>query len=275
MWVALQHLALQRMNEILGNKARQCREVLKEARVSVQNEVAKLDENVDRSVEEVRAQFDRARRQLDAEESRVLANVRRTHDEKRSILQAHLSQVEHEEEELQRLQSSVQFDMDIRSITRKIADLNSNHDSLRTLVEPRENAFLQFEPDAPALERLGAHLKLLGRVRVSTTYPALCYAHVLSALGVASPTAATAAASAPAASAGGPHHSAAAALTHRAVAPAPQPLLQPTQTQTRPASSATLPAFSTQPLGARAPGARSEGRRSRHVMLHAYAYEYE
>ena len=226
-----QHLALQRMNEILGNKARQCREVLKEAHGSVHNEVAKLDENVLRCVDEARAQFERARALLDEEEARVLAGVHRTHEEKRALLLQHLAQVEHEEEQLQRLQSSVQLELDIRSITRKIADLNTNLEGLRTLVEPRENAFLQFEPDAPALERLGAQLKQLGRVRVSTTFPALCYAHVLSALGLAL-------ASAAATTSSSSHHSAPAT---RAIAPHQPPLQLPQPTL--PAAS-TLPAFS-------------------------------
>lgn len=67
----------------------------------------------------------------------------------------------------------------MRNITKKISDLNEKLDSTSTLSEPRENSFLKYEyRHNSSFKDIQASLGSLGRIKVSTTFPALCTAKV-------------------------------------------------------------------------------------------------
>ena len=86
--------------------------------------------------------------------------------------------------------------VDVRSITRRIADMNDKIDTSLTLIEPRENAFLKYDCTTEqvlssiqnALAHFGQlsvrfsallfHFINMSTVQVSRTYPPLCTAHV-------------------------------------------------------------------------------------------------
>lgn len=70
----------------------------------------------------------------------------------------------------------LQYQVEVRNITKKIAHLNTKIDSLATLVEPRENAFLKFENGrGEAFDQVRATVEDYGRVATSRTFPSLCF----------------------------------------------------------------------------------------------------
>ena len=72
----------------------------------------------------------------------------------------------------------------MRSISKGISYLNDKLDSIASLTEPRENAFLRYHDDPSPPPRAGSTgfvdiarcLAAFGRIAVSTTYPPLCTA---------------------------------------------------------------------------------------------------
>ena len=71
------------------------------------------------------------------------------------------------------------FGLQVRNITKKIADLNEKLDMSSNLVEPRENSFVKLEfAHNSALADLKAALDQFGRIRISKTFPALCSAQL-------------------------------------------------------------------------------------------------
>lgn len=89
------------------------------------------------------------------------------------------------------------FQVDVRSISKGISYLNDKLDTIESLTEPRENAFLRYHEN-PAVTRssllsssavtessstsglmdVARCLAAFGRITVSTTYPPLCTANL-------------------------------------------------------------------------------------------------
>jgi tripartite motif-containing protein 2/3 len=67
----------------------------------------------------------------------------------------------------------LQHQVEVRSITQRIAGIQEQLEAASLLAEPRENAFLACDL-ATSLASLETELAALGRVRSSTTFPALC-----------------------------------------------------------------------------------------------------
>lgn len=73
--------------------------------------------------------------------------------------------------------SGLEYQVEVRNITRRISELNRKLDVSSTLVEPRENAFLRYDyQPAEIVELMQNALRRLGGVEVSKTFPPLCTA---------------------------------------------------------------------------------------------------
>ncbi|MPC13842.1 Tripartite motif-containing protein 2 [Portunus trituberculatus] len=84
--------------------------------------------------------------------------------------------IEGERRKVQQECEGLQYQVEVRNITKKIAHLNTKIDSLATLVEPRENAFLKFENGrGEAFDQVRATIEDYGRVATSRTFPSLCF----------------------------------------------------------------------------------------------------
>ncbi|XP_054722260.1 tripartite motif-containing protein 2-like [Uloborus diversus] len=174
-------IAIKRMSEILLYKAHLCISKLNRAAENVNDEITKLDasaedtfDSIDRSIQEITSAIEHRRTEL-------VELVKKLRNNKKKILVDQLSIIETEKEKVEQQCNGLQYQVEVRNITNKISDLNKKLDSLNAIMEPRENAFLKYEHDHnSASSDIEKALKEFGRVRSSTTYPALCSALVAS-----------------------------------------------------------------------------------------------
>ncbi|CAL4091717.1 unnamed protein product, partial [Meganyctiphanes norvegica] len=90
--------------------------------------------------------------------------------------QDQLDIIEAERRKVQQECDGLQYQVEVRNITKKIAHLNTKIDSVSTLVEPRENSFLKFESHHnEAAQDIQDSISDYGRVTTSKTFPSLCY----------------------------------------------------------------------------------------------------
>lgn len=93
------------------------------------------------------------------------------------FLQDQMSIIEAERRRVKEECEGLQYQVEVRNITKKIAHLNAKIDSVSTLTEPRENAYLRFAVrEYEALDRVQASMQTYGRVVTSKTFPSLCFA---------------------------------------------------------------------------------------------------
>ncbi|GFR14409.1 tripartite motif-containing protein 2 [Trichonephila clavata] len=172
-------IAIKRMSEILLYKAHLCISKLNRAAENVNDEISKLDttaeetfEAINRSVQEITAVLEQRR-------SELIEMVKKLRNNKKKILEDQLSIIESEKEKVQLQCNGLQYQVEVRNITNRISDLNKKLDSLNAVMEPRENAFLKYEHEHnSASSDIEKSIREFGRVRSSTTYPALCCASV-------------------------------------------------------------------------------------------------
>ncbi|VDK35137.1 unnamed protein product [Taenia asiatica] len=151
--------------------------------------------------------FAEIRALVERRQAEVTQSIRRISEEKRHALEDQLALIESERslvrEQCDRLNSLI----DVRSISKGISYLNGKLDTIASLTEPRENAFLRYHdnppsPPPPSLQQsvsgedsvpttaqrtppqpgsagfvdIARCLAAFGRIAVSTTYPPLCTA---------------------------------------------------------------------------------------------------
>uniref|UniRef100_A0A914VFY6 Uncharacterized protein n=1 Tax=Plectus sambesii TaxID=2011161 RepID=A0A914VFY6_9BILA len=170
-------IAIKRMSEILLYKANQCVKNLNRAADNVQKETTELDRNVDRILDEVNASFQDLSQLLDSRRRELIDKVRTTRDEKRRVLMEQLAIIQGEKIKVEQECNGLQYQVEVRNITRKIADLNQRTDTTLTLIEPRENAFLRYDSSTEeVLKGIQLALQHFGTLSVSRTFPPLCTA---------------------------------------------------------------------------------------------------
>jgi tripartite motif-containing protein 2/3 len=170
-------IAIKRMSEILLYKASQCMRNLNAANEVVNSEMQKLDiaaekcaEAIARGCQEIVNLFERRQHEL-------LQLARKVHDEKKRALKEQLDIIDAEKFRVEQDCQGLQQQVEVRSITKRISDLNEKLDMSSTLLEPRENAFMQFDyKHNNALDELTQALSRFGKIRISTTFPPLCTA---------------------------------------------------------------------------------------------------
>lgn len=172
-------IAIKRMSEILLYKANECIAKLSGAREAVSQELARLDRAADACLEQVGRQFADAAARLEARRLELAAAVGVARDEKRRVLEEQLALIDAEKSKVEHECEGLQYQVEVRNITQRIAGLGDKLEAASQLSEPRENAFLAVDfahDDSPA--RLQAALASMGRVRSSTSFPALCSVRV-------------------------------------------------------------------------------------------------
>lgn len=172
-------IAIKRMSEILLYKAHLCIKNLNNAFDNVSTEMHQLENSVDRTMENINRSFQDVISLVEKRRQECLAVVRKIREEKKTILKEQLDLIQAEKQKVQGDCDGLQYQVEVRNITKKISDLNEKLDSTGTLSEPRENSFLKYEyKHNSAMNDITNALKTLGRVKVSTTFPALCIAKV-------------------------------------------------------------------------------------------------
>lgn len=170
-------IAIKRMSEILLYKASLCMKNLNNASETVNEEIQKVELSAEKCVESIGKMFQDVLTVLDQRRHELISAVKRVHDDKRQVLKEQVDIIENEKQRVQSECQGLQQQMEVRNITKKIGDINEKLDMSTTLLEPRENSFMNFEYKYnSALDDLKKAIDVFGRVRISKTFPALCTA---------------------------------------------------------------------------------------------------
>lgn len=170
-------VAIKRMSEILLYKASLCMKNLNNACENVSKEIDRLDISADLCIEAISKTFQDLMNIVDQRRHDVITMVKNIRDDKKQILKEQLDIIELEKTKVQSDCQGLQHQVEVRNITKRISDLNEKLDISSTLAEPRENAYMKFEVrHNSALKDLHNVLNNFGRIKISTTFPALCTA---------------------------------------------------------------------------------------------------
>lgn len=96
-------------------------------------------------------------------------------------MEEQLNIIQSEREKVDSDVKAMQHQVEVRNITKKIADLNCKLDTVSTLSEPRENCYIQYtvsqETHQDLLDKIGNDLSNTdhgGQIKTSKTFPSLC-----------------------------------------------------------------------------------------------------
>ena len=150
----------------------------------VLEEMHRLDHSADDSFSSVNKLFDEV---IDAVEKRrieILAEVKLTKDTKKKVLEEQLQIIQKEKLEVESEVESLEQQVEVRNITKKISDLNSKLDTISQLSEPRENCYIEFcrITGVSYQETVKRLLSDVGRIKTSQTFPSLCRANMDTAI---------------------------------------------------------------------------------------------
>ncbi|CAB4068434.1 TRIM2_3 [Lepeophtheirus salmonis] len=151
-------IAIKRMSEILIYKANEC----------TSKKVDNLDRNANEAYNAVNREFKLVSEALEAERKDVMEAVKKARDEKKKVLEEQLSLINSEKTKVEADIKASQQQIEVRSITKKIADLNCKLDALSMLSEPRENSFIEFHLNNKKVsEGLTKLLSTLGSIKTT------------------------------------------------------------------------------------------------------------
>ena len=137
----------------------------------VQAEIDSINSSSEKCLETIESTIGDVINMVEARKREMVLAVQCVCAEKRRVLREQLDIIEKERSKVQSECQGLQTQVEVRNITKKIADLNEKLDMSSNLVEPRENAFvkLEFEHNN-ALNDLRTTLTALGRIRISSIY---------------------------------------------------------------------------------------------------------
>ncbi|KAK4469663.1 hypothetical protein MN116_007193 [Schistosoma mekongi] len=139
------NVALKRCSEIMLYKMHLCTQELNCAQEAVTSELERLTNNTSSCVESINSRFSEILALVEHRQGELLDCVKRLGEEKRRALTDQLSLIETERELIRTECDRLKGVMDVRSITKTISYLNDKLDSISSLTEPRENAFLCYQ----------------------------------------------------------------------------------------------------------------------------------
>ena len=172
-------IAIKRMSEILLYKASLCMRNLNNAGDKVNQEIRRLEYTTETCLDAINTMFQDLLTMVEKRRQDVMQMVTQTREEKRQLLLEQLDIIEGEKQKVQNECHGLQQQVEVRNITKRISDLNEKLDMSTTLSEPRENAYMEFEYNHnTAVEDYVESLNTLGRIKISTTFPALCTAKI-------------------------------------------------------------------------------------------------
>lgn len=168
-------IAIKRMSEILIYKANECTSKLDDATDIVNAEIHRLDHNADSAFEQVNARFQAAIEVIEEKRQEVMSEVQRKRDDKKKVLDDQLNIIKAEKAKVDDDVQTMQYQIEVRNITKKISDLNCKLDMVSTLSEPRENSYIEYiVENEEDLAKLGVLVVQMGEIKTSKTFPSLC-----------------------------------------------------------------------------------------------------
>lgn len=207
-------IALKRITEIYLFKSSQCLNSFSLALANVQHEVVNLNQTVESVAEKVERSFDELKRLVDERKNRVLGDLRAIQQSKCQLLTDQVKLIMNEKQKVEaelkqyedtnghysqnqnqlitnghspgansNLSYSSNGHSESKSLGAKIQSINEKLDCLRTLCEPRENSFINYQFTATTnndtVAAFQGVLGAFGRFRTSNTYPPLCTARII------------------------------------------------------------------------------------------------
>jgi tripartite motif-containing protein 2/3 len=170
------------MTEIFFFKSNQCINSFNLALANVQREIECLNVTVENVAQSIDYSFNELKLVIDKRREELLKNLCKIKDGKTKLLsdQVHLimnekHKVEFECKEYHKSISNIEC----KRLGSQIQQINEKLDCLRSLCEPRENCFINYEyKHNNVIENVDGVLTNFGKFRTSSTYPPLCYANI-------------------------------------------------------------------------------------------------
>lgn len=174
-------IAFKRMTEIFLFKSNQCINSFNLALGSVQREMDTLNSTVDQVAEAVDYSLNELKQLIDKRREQLFAQLFKIKEAKSKVLNEQMQLIANEKQKVE-LECKAYHKSNIESklLGAQIHNLNEKLDCLRSLFEPRENSFINYEYKFnDVTQRIESSVKDFGRFKVSNTYPPLCWAQVL------------------------------------------------------------------------------------------------
>lgn len=171
-------IAIKRMTEIFLFKSNQCINSFNFAIGNVQRETESLNTIVESVIEKVDASFNELKAILDVRREEVLKDLFQIKESKTKVLNEQMNLIKNEKQKVEHECSLYQRSkMESKALGAQIQNLNEKLDCLRSLFEPRENSFINYEYKFnDVMDKIEHSVKDFGRFKVSNTYPPLCTA---------------------------------------------------------------------------------------------------
>ncbi|ESO91335.1 hypothetical protein LOTGIDRAFT_182605, partial [Lottia gigantea] len=168
-------IAIKRMSEILLYKAHLCIKNLNGAYENISDELRSLEQSVDKTLDSINRSFQDVMTIIEKRRHECLQWVRKIREDKRTVLKEQLDLIQAEKDKVQLDCGNLEYQVEVRNITKRISDLNEKLDSTSNLAEPRENAFIKYEfKHNDSLKQIETAVAKFGQIKISTTFPALC-----------------------------------------------------------------------------------------------------
>ncbi|TGZ61877.1 hypothetical protein CRM22_007726 [Opisthorchis felineus] len=139
------NVAIKRCTEIMLYKMHLCIQELDRAQSAVSAELDRLSINKSLCVESINSKFSEIIALVERRQAELLDTVSRLANDKHRALVDQLALIESEREAIRRECNSLKGILDVRSISKAISYLNDKLDTVTSLTEPRENAFLHYQ----------------------------------------------------------------------------------------------------------------------------------
>ncbi len=172
-------VAIKRMSEIICFKSNQCVNSFNLALVNVNQEIEKLNESVEQCGQQINASFDEISLLIEKKREETLSQLSKIKENKLKLLREQMQLISNEKLKVENecKHNMANSNIDVRFLTEQIHSLNEKLDCLRTLCEPRENFFVNYDYKSfKSVEKIENVLKTNGKFKLSSTYPALCTA---------------------------------------------------------------------------------------------------
>ncbi|KAI5753285.1 hypothetical protein M8J77_025527 [Diaphorina citri] len=166
-------IAIKRMSEILLYKANECVSKLKAAQDTVTQELDRLENAKQSCLDALEKTFLQISDIMSRTHEELAKNVTDASATKRKVLEEQIALIQAETEKVQSECEDLQYQVEVRSITARISNLAQKLDSVSSLSDPRENAFLSCDVSSDVIRQVEKSLAALARVRTTTTFPSL------------------------------------------------------------------------------------------------------
>lgn len=169
-------IAIKRMTEIFLFKSNQCINSFNLALANVQSEIVNLNKTVENVAQLVEKSFDDLKLVIDKRKQELLRDLTSIKDNKTSLLNDQIKLIVNEKQKIElECKQYHQKNIESKQLGQQIQNINEKLDCLRTLCEPRENCFINYEYKFNnCIQEIDNHLKKFGRFKISNTYPPLC-----------------------------------------------------------------------------------------------------